>query len=67
VRWGHDFAITPNKEDDAPKLGFSAGAFNVLNHENAAGINPVVNSASFAQITAAGPPRRIQLAMRFQF
>ncbi|MDR3749889.1 MAG: TonB-dependent receptor [Terracidiphilus sp.] len=67
VRWGHDFAITPNKADDAPKLGFSAGGFNVLNHENAAGINTVVNSASFDQITSASPPRRIQLAMRFQF
>ena len=32
LRWGHDFAITPNKADEAPRLGFSAGAFNVLNH-----------------------------------
>ncbi|MGB6829907.1 MAG: TonB-dependent receptor, partial [Terracidiphilus sp.] len=24
VRWGHDFAITANKADEAPRLGFSA-------------------------------------------
>jgi len=31
VRWGHDFAITPDKDEEAPRLGFSAGAFNLLN------------------------------------
>ena len=34
LRWGHDFAITPNKDEDAPRVGFSAGAFNLLNHQN---------------------------------
>ena len=43
LRWGHDFAITPNKSDDAPRLGFSAGAFNVLNHQNPASIDQVVH------------------------
>jgi hypothetical protein len=67
LRWGHDFAITPNKDDDAPRLGFSAGAFNVLNHDNPTGIDPVESSTNFAQPTSAAPPRRIQLGMRFQF
>jgi hypothetical protein len=67
LRWGHDFAITPNKDEEAPRVGFSAGAFNVLNHENLTGIDPVETSSSFGQPTAAAPPRRIQLAMRFQF
>jgi hypothetical protein len=67
LRWGHDFAITQNKADDAPKLGVSAGAFNVLNHVDDTGINPVVNSSTYDQVTAVGPPRRIQLAMRFEF
>jgi len=67
LRWGHDFAFTPNKDDEAPRLGFSAGAFNVFNHVNGGGIDPVQTSASFGQITSAAPPRRIQLAMRFEF
>jgi hypothetical protein len=67
LRWGHDFAITPNKDEEAPRLGFSAGAFNVLNHDNPTGIDPVETSTSFAQPTSAAPPRRIQLGMRFQF
>ena len=67
VRWGHDFAITANKADEAPKLGFSAGAFNVLNHLNGSGIDQVETSSSFGQITSAAPARRVQLGMRFQF
>jgi hypothetical protein len=67
LRWGHDFAITANKADEAPHLGFSAGAFNVLNHVNGGGIDPVETSSSFGEITSAAPPRRIQLAMRFEF
>jgi hypothetical protein len=67
VRWGHDFAITANKADEAPKLGFSAGAFNVLNHLNGSGIDQVETSSSFGQITSASPARRLQLGMRFQF
>ena len=67
ARWGHDFALTANKADDAPRLGFSAGAFNVLNHVNGSGIDQVETSPSFGQITAAAPARRVQLGMRFEF
>jgi hypothetical protein len=67
LRWGHDFHLTPSKEDESPKLGFSAGAFNVLNHVNGGGVDPVETSTSFGQITSAAPPRRIQLGMRFEF
>jgi hypothetical protein len=67
VRWGHDFAFTKNKADEAPKMGFSAGAFNLLNNVNGSGIDQVETSASFGQITSAGPARRVQLGMRFQF
>ena len=67
VRWGHDFAITANKADEAPHLGFSASAFNVINHVNGQGINTVDTSPSYSQITSVAPPRRIQLAMRFEF
>jgi Carboxypeptidase regulatory-like domain/TonB dependent receptor len=67
LRWGHDFAITPNKDEDSPRLGFSAGAFNILNHENPASINQVATSSGFGEVTAVGPARRIQLGMRFEF
>jgi hypothetical protein len=67
LRWGHDFAITADKADEAPHLGFSASAFNVVNHVNGQGINTVETSPSYGQITSAAPPRRIQLAMRFEF
>jgi len=67
LRWNHDFAITKNKADDAPHLGFSAGAFNVLNHPNAGGIDPVITSPTYGQETAVAPPRRVQLSMRYEF
>jgi hypothetical protein len=67
LRWGHDFAITPNKADEAPHLGFSASSFNVLNHVNGQGIDNVETSPDYGDITSVAPPRRIQLAMRFEF
>jgi hypothetical protein len=67
LRWGHDFAITADKSDDAPRLGLSAGAFNVLNHENPSSIDIVETSPEFGEVTAVNPPRRIQLGMRFEF
>ena len=67
LRWGHEFHITPSKDEDAPRLGFNAGAFNVLNHLNGQSIDPVETSSEFGRITAAAPPRRIQLGMRFLF
>jgi hypothetical protein len=67
LRWGHDFAITPDKDEEAPRLGFSAGAFNILNHENPASIDQVETSSAFGDVTALNPPRRIQLGMRFEF
>ncbi|MGA8743473.1 MAG: TonB-dependent receptor [Terracidiphilus sp.] len=67
LRWGHDFAFTPNKDEDAPRLGFSAGAFNLLNHQNPSSIDTVETSPTFGEVTADGPPRRVQLGMRVEF
>jgi len=67
LRWGHDFHITPNKDEEAPRLGFSAGAFNVLNHVNGSSVDPVETSSSFGEVTSVAPPRRIQVGMRFEF
>ena len=67
LRWGHDFALTADKGDEAPKLGFSASAFNLMNHVNASSIDTVESSSTFKQMTAANSPRRVQLGMRVQF
>jgi hypothetical protein len=67
LRWGHDFAITANKDEDAPRVGLSAGAFNLLNHQNPSSIDTVETSPTFGDVTADGPPRRIQLGMRVEF
>ncbi len=67
LRWGHDFAITANKDEDAPRVGLSAGAFNLLNHQNPSSIDTVDSSPTFGDVTADGPPRRVQLGMRVEF
>jgi TonB dependent receptor-like, beta-barrel len=67
LRWGHDFAITANKDDEAPRLGFSAGAFNLLNHPNPYSLDTVQTSQTFGDVTSYGPARRIQLGMRMEF
>lgn len=67
LRWGHDFRLMPDKKDDSPRLGFSAGAFNLMNHVNGTAIDPVETSSTFGQVTSVAPPRRIQLGMRFEF
>lgn len=67
LRWGHDFAVTPSKDEDAPHVGFSAGAFNLLNHPNPSSVDTVETSPTFGDVTSDGPPRRIQLGMRVEF
>lgn len=67
LRWGHDFAITANKADEAPHLGFSAAAFNVINHPNVGWVDTVATSPGFGEVTSVGAPRRLQMAMRVEF
>jgi len=67
LRWGHDFAVKPSRGEDSPHVGFSAGAFNVLNHQNPSSIATVQTSPVFGDVTAVGPPRRLQLGMRLEF
>jgi hypothetical protein len=67
LRWGHEFAITANKDDDAPHLGFSAASYNVLNHPNVSSVDTVETSPTFGETTSVSPPRRVQLSMRFEF
>lgn len=67
LRWGYDFKLHPKELDKSPTLGLSASAFNVLNHPNGSFVDTVEGSEDFGQVTSAYPPRRVQLAMRFNF
>lgn len=67
LRWGHDFAITANKDDEAPHLGFSVSSFNVINHPNTWWVDTVTTSSGYGERTSVGDPRRLQLAMRVEF
>jgi len=67
LRWGHDFRLTSDTSEESPKLGFSAGAFNLLNHANGTAVDQVETSPTFGEVIAVAPPRRVQLAMRFEF
>ena len=49
------------------RVQFRAEAFNVFNRVNLGNPNANRNAAAFGRITAAGSPRVIQLALKYQF
>ncbi|MCX6602554.1 MAG: TonB-dependent receptor, partial [Acidobacteria bacterium] len=49
------------------RLQFRTEMFNLLNRVNLGNPNTIASSAQFGQITSAGSPRIIQLALRLQF
>jgi hypothetical protein len=64
------FDLSFRKMFSAPgntKLQFQADLFNALNHTNFSDPSTNLSAAGFGQITAAGPPRNVQLALRFTF
>jgi hypothetical protein len=67
LRWGYDFKLQPKDLDKSPTLGLSVSSFNVLNHPNGSFVDTTEGSADFGEVTSAYPPRRMQLAMRFNF
>lgn len=67
LRWKYDFKLHPKEMDNSPTVGFSASAFNIVNHPNGSYIDTVEGSRDFAQVTSAYPPRRMQLGMRLSF
>lgn len=67
LRWGYDFKLRPKELDRSPTIGVSLASFDVLNHPNGSYVDTVEGSPDFSKVTNAGPPRRAQLAMRFNF
>ncbi len=67
LRWGYDFKIQPKELDKSPTIGLSVSSFDVLNHPNGSYVDTTEGSPDFGQVTSADPPRRMQLAMRFNF
>jgi hypothetical protein len=67
LRWGYDFKLQPKELDKSPTIGVSVSSFDVLNHPNGSYVDNTEGSEDFGQVTSAYPPRRMQLAMRFNF
>ena len=67
LRWGYDFKLHPKESDKSPTVGLSVSSFDVLNHPNGSYVDTTEGSTDFGQVTSAYPPRRTQLAMRFNF
>jgi hypothetical protein len=67
LRWGYDFKLHPGDLDKSPTLGLSVSSFNLLNHPNGSFVDTTEGSQDFGEVTSAYPPRRMQLAMRFNF
>jgi hypothetical protein len=53
--------------DDTRRIQFRAECFNLLNHPNFGLPENDLESPAFGQILQAGPPRLLQLALKFQF
>ena len=49
------------------KLGVQADVFNLFNRVNFNSPNVVTSDAAYGKISSAGPPRQIQLGIRFEF
>jgi hypothetical protein len=67
LRWYRDFRLQPNRKDKSPKVTVSADAFNILNRVNYQNFVGAASSPFFGRAVSTLPPRRLQLAMQFQF
>ena len=54
-------------KNDGQRILIVMTSSNLLNHVNFAGLDTVVNSRGFGQVTSVGQTRRIQLSFRFMF
>lgn len=67
LRWNRDVALQRKKTDSTPVISMAVDAFNVTNRTNYTSYVGNVQSAFFAEPTAALPPRRLQFTLRLKF
>jgi hypothetical protein len=67
LRWSRDFALQRKKTERTPVVSMAVDAFNITNRTNYTSYVGNVQSAFFAQPTAALPARRLQLTLRVKF
>jgi hypothetical protein len=67
LRWSRDVALQRKKTDRTPIVSMAVDAFNITNRTNYTSYVGNVQSAFFAQPTAALPARRLQFTLRVKF
>ena len=67
LRWGHDFAITPNKAKKRPASASRLVPSTSSTTRTRRASTQVETSPDFGDVTGVNPPRRIQMGMRFEF
>ncbi len=67
LRWFREFRFEPSKKDKSPLVVLSIDAFNILNRVNYQNFIGALSSPFFGRAVGTLPPRRLQLAARFQF
>jgi hypothetical protein len=67
LRWSRDVALQRKKTDRTPVVSMAVDAFNITNRTNYTSYVGNVQSAFFAQPTAALPARRLQFTLRVKF
>jgi len=61
------FTLNPKDKDHLKTLTFNARGANILNHTNVTTVNTIVSSGTVGQPIAAGPARRLEFGVRFEF
>jgi hypothetical protein len=61
------FILNPQDKDHPKTLSFNARTSNLLNHTNTTTVNTVLSSGAVGQPIAAGPARRLEFGIRFEF
>jgi outer membrane receptor protein involved in Fe transport len=67
LRWYRDFRLRLARKERSPSVTVSADAFNIINRVNYQNYIGSLSSPFFGRAVGTLPPRRLQLAARFQF
>lgn len=67
LRWYREFRFHPERKEKSASVTLSVDAFNILNRVNYQNYIGSLSSPFFGRAVSTLPPRRLQLAARFQF